>query len=616
MGPGHRAFKKCGGRHASRTFFCRMRRFRWYTGICPTESDSCFFGLLRSLTGFERNFGGYNMTIVEQVKQQLKEEIKQAVVKAELAQPDQIPDVILEAPKDKAHGDFAANMAMQLARIAKMSPRKIAEELVAHFDKEKGHIRKIEIAGPGFINFFLDNRYLTDLIPSIIEAGSAYGATESGAGRKVLVEFVSANPTGSLHLGHARGAAVGDTLCKLLSKAGYEASAEYYINDGGNQITNLAVSLEARYLQELGRDAEIPENGYHGKDIIELAKRLVDEYGDKLFEKPEEERIRFFRNFGVEHLMRGIKKDLADFRVAFDCWYSERSLYETKKVTDALDLLKSKGETYEKDGAVWLKTSEYGDDKDRVLVKSDGSYTYFMPDIAYHKDKFDRGFERLIDVLGADHHGYVPRIKASMQALGYDPDHLTAQIIQLVNLFKNGEKVKMSKRTGKAVTLRELMEDVGVDAARYFFAMRSSDSHLDFDLDLAISHSNENPVYYVQYAYARISSMLKKAEEFEQTGSAGLDLNLLSGEKEIDLLKKLGEFPAVVADSAAKLAIQHIPSYLFELASSLHSFYNAEKVLDEDNVPLSAARVALMKAVRITLKNGMDLIGVAAPEKM
>lgn len=556
------------------------------------------------------------MTIVEQVKQQLKEEIKQAVVKAELAQPDQIPAVVLEAPKDKAHGDFASNMAMQLARIAKKPPRKIAEELVEHFDKEKGHIRKIEIAGPGFVNFFLDNRYLTDLIPTIIEAGDRYGATTSGAGKKVMIEFVSANPTGNLHLGHARGAAVGDTLCKLLRKAGYETSAEYYINDGGNQITNLAVSLEARYLQELGKDAEIPENGYHGKDIIGLAKQLVAEYGNTLSEKRDEERIRFFRQFGVGHLMRGIKKDLADFRVTFDCWYSERSLYETGKVENALELLKSKSETYEKDGAVWLKTTKYGDDKDRVLVKSDGSYTYFMPDIAYHKDKFDRGFDRLIDVFGADHHGYVPRMKAAVQALGYEPGHLTFQIIQLVNLFKNGEKVKMSKRTGKAVSMRELMEDVGVDAARYFFTMRSSDSHLDFDLDLAISHSNENPVYYIQYAYARIGSMLKKAEAFEPADSADLDLELLSGEKEIDLLKKLGEFPAVVAESAAKLAIQHIPSYLFELASSLHSFYNAEKVLDEDNVPLSKARVALMKAVRITLKNGLDLIGVSAPEKM
>ncbi|WP_353948914.1 arginine--tRNA ligase [Sporolactobacillus sp. Y61] len=556
------------------------------------------------------------MAIVEQVKEQLKEEIKQAVLKAGLASEEQIPDIVLEVPKDKAHGDFATNMAMQLARIAKMAPRKIAGELVAHFDRKKGHIRKIEVAGPGFINFFLDNQYLTDLIPAIIKAGDAYGASGSGGGEKVLVEFVSANPTGSLHLGHARGAAVGDTLCKLLNKAGYRASAEYYINDGGNQITNLAVSLEARYLQALGKNAEIPENGYHGRDIIELADQLVEKYGGTLEAKPKEERLRFFRNFGVDHLMRGIRKDLADFRVTFDRWYSERSLYETHKVEAALDMLKDKGETFEKDNAVWLKTSEHGDDKDRVLIKSDGTYTYFTPDISYHKDKFDRGFDRLIDVLGADHHGYVPRMKAALAELGYDPDKLNVQIIQLVNLFKNGEKVKMSKRTGKAVTMRELMEDVGVDAARYFFAMRSADTHLDFDLDLAISRSNENPVYYVQYAFARITSMLKRAEALDTKPSESIDLSLLSGEKEIDLLKQLGEFPSVVAGSAAKLAIQHIPSYLFDLASKLHSFYNAEKVLDETNMPLSKARVALMKAVRITLKNGMDLIGVHAPDQM
>ncbi|MFT8390485.1 MAG: arginine--tRNA ligase [Sporolactobacillus sp.] len=556
------------------------------------------------------------MTIAQQVKEQLKEEIKQAVLRAGLAQQEEVPAVVLEAPKEKAHGDFATNMAMQLTRIAHMAPRKIAESLVDHFDKEKGHIRKIEIAGPGFINFFLDNRYLTDLIPTILEAGDNYGQTQSGNGKKILVEFVSANPTGSLHLGHARGAAVGDTLCRLLNKAGYKASPEYYINDGGNQISNLAISLQSRYLQALGRDAAIPENGYHGQDIIRLAASLVEKYGDTLVTKSAEEQLRFFRNYGVEHLMSGIKKDLADFRVSFDVWYSERSLYETGKVEAALNLLKDKGETYEKDDALWLKTEQYGDDKDRVLVKTDGSYTYFTPDISYHKDKFERGFDELIDVLGADHHGYVPRMKAAMQALGYNPDQLVVQIIQLVNLFKDGEKVKMSKRTGKAVTMRELMDDVGVDAARYFFAMRSSDTHLDFDLDLAISHSNENPVYYVQYAYARISSMLNRAADFETDDLAALDLTVLSGEKEIDLLKKLGEFPTVIADSAEKLAIQHIPSYLFDLASKLHSFYNAEKVLDDSNRPLSQARVALMKAVRTTLKAGMELIGVNAPEKM
>lgn len=556
------------------------------------------------------------MTIVEKVKQQLKDEIKQAVIKAKLAGPSEIPDIVLETPREKEHGDFATNMAMQLARIARKAPRQIADEIVEHFDTDKGNIREINIAGPGFINFFLDNRYLTDLIPAILQEGDKYGESDKGGGKKIQVEFVSANPTGSLHLGHARGAAVGDSLCRILNKSGFKASPEYYINDAGNQIGNLALSLEVRYFQALGEERELPEDGYHGKDIVRLAEQLVGKYGDSLAKKDEGERIRFFRNFGVEHLMAGIKKDLSDFRVAFDCWFSETSLYESGKIKDVLAELKASGDTYEQDGAVWFRSTKYGDDKDRVLIKSDGSYTYLTPDIAYHKNKFDRGFDELINVWGADHHGYIPRMKAALAALGYNPDNLKVQIIQLVNLFKNGEKVKMSKRTGKAVTLRELMEDVGVDAMRYFFAMRSSDSHLDFDVDLAVSHSNENPVFYVQYAHARICSMLKRAAEYDVDNAEDLQLDLLASEKEVELLKKLGEFPAVVTDSAESLAIQRITSYLFELASSLHSFYNAEKVLDETNVPLSKARVALMKAVRITLKNGMALIGVHAPEKM
>lgn len=556
------------------------------------------------------------MTIVEKVKQQLKDEIKQAVIKAKLADPSEVPDVVLETPREKEHGDFATNMAMQLARIARKAPRQIADEIVEHFDADKGNIREINIAGPGFINFFLDNRYLTDLIPAILQEGDKYGESDKGGGKKIQVEFVSANPTGSLHLGHARGAAVGDSLCRILNKAGFKASPEYYINDAGNQIGNLALSLEARYFQALGEERELPEDGYHGKDIVRLAKQLVEKYGDSLAKKDEAERIRFFRNFGVDHLMANIKKDLSDFGVIFDCWFSELSLYESGKIKEALAELKKSGDTYEQDGAVWFRSTKYGDDKDRVLIKSDGSYTYLTPDIAYHKNKFDRGFDELINVWGADHHGYIPRMKAAMAALGYNPDNLKVQIIQLVSLFKNGEKVKMSKRTGKAVTLRELMEDVGVDAMRYFFAMRSSDSHLDFDIDLAVSRSNENPVFYVQYAHARICSMLKRAAEYDVENVKELQLDLLTSEKEVALLKKLGEFPAVVIDSAESLAIQRITSYLFELASSLHSFYNAEKVLDETNVPLSKARVALMKAVRITLKNGMALIGVHAPEKM
>lgn len=561
-------------------------------------------------------FRRMKMTVVEQVKQQLKDEIIQAVLKAELASAENIPDVVLETPKDKAHGDFATNMAMQLARIAKQAPRKIAETLVENFDKKKGNIREIEIAGPGFINFFLDNSYLTKLIPTILKEGDGYGQSTKGKGKKIQIEYVSANPTGSLHLGHARGAAVGDTLIRILRKAGYEASPEYYINDAGNQIGNLATSLEARYFQALGIEKEMPEDGYQGQDIVKLGKQLAEKYGDEYVNKPSKERIQFFRNFGVEHLMANIKKDLSDFGVHFDVWFSETSLYESGEITSVLEKLKERGHTYEQDGALWFASTKFGDDKDRVLIKSDGSYTYLTPDIAYHLNKFLRGFDQLINVWGADHHGYIPRMKAAMEALGYDPNRLEVQIIQLVNLFKDGEKVKMSKRTGKAVTLRELMEEVGTDAMRYFFAMRSSDSHLDFDIDLAVSRSNENPVFYVQYAHARICSMLKRAEGYETASLEDVDLSLLTSEKEIDLLKKIGEFPEVIADSAEQLAIQRMTTYLFDLASTLHSFYNAEKVLDPENKELSRARVALMKAVKITLNNAMDLIGVHAPESM
>ncbi|MTT30969.1 arginine--tRNA ligase [Terrilactibacillus sp. BCM23-1] len=556
------------------------------------------------------------MTVVEQVKQQLKDEIIQAVLKAGLATGEQIPDVVLETPKDKAHGDFATNMAMQLARIAKQAPRKIAEALVENFDKKKGHIREIEIAGPGFINFFLDNSYLTRLIPTILEEGDDYGQSTKGSGKKIQIEYVSANPTGSLHLGHARGAAVGDTLIRILRKAGYEASPEYYINDAGNQIGNLTTSLEARYFQALGIEKEMPEDGYQGQDIVKLGQQLAEKYGDEYVHKSDKERNQFLRNFGVEHLMAKIKKDLSDFGVHFDVWFSETSLYESGEITSVLEKLKERGHTYEQDGALWFASTKFGDDKDRVLIKSDGSYTYLTPDIAYHLNKFLRGFDQLINVWGADHHGYIPRMKAAMEALGYDPNRLEVQIIQLVNLFKDGEKVKMSKRTGKAVTLRELMEEVGTDAMRYFFAMRSSDSHLDFDIDLAVSRSNENPVFYVQYAHARICSMLKRAESYETASLEEVDLSLLTSEKEIDLLKKVGEFPEVIADSAEQLAIQRMTTYLFDLASTLHSFYNAEKVLDPENKELSRARVALMKAVKITLKNAMDLIGVNAPVSM
>ncbi|KKK37987.1 arginine--tRNA ligase [Mesobacillus campisalis] len=556
------------------------------------------------------------MNIVEQVQNKLKEEIKQAVLKAGLAQGEQIPSVVLELPKEKAHGDYSTNMAMQLARVAKKPPRKIAEELVESFDKSKASIEKIEIAGPGFINFYMNNSYLTDLIPTILGAGSKYGETNVGAGEKIQVEFVSANPTGDLHLGHARGAAVGDSLCNVLAKAGYDVSREYYINDAGNQINNLALSVEARYFQALGQDREMPADGYHGADIVGIGKKLAEEHGDKFVNMPDEQRFETFRDYGLKYEMEKLKRDLENFRVSFDVWYSETSLYQNGKIDTALAALREKGHIYEEDGATWFRSTTFGDDKDRVLIKQDGSYTYLLPDIAYHKDKLERGFEKLINIWGADHHGYIPRMRAAIQALGYEGDALEVEIIQLVHLYKNGEKMKMSKRTGKAVTMRDLIEEVGLDATRYFFAMRSADTHMDFDLDLAVSQSNDNPVYYAQYAHARICSILRAAEEQGFTVDEKADFSLVGAEKEVDLLKKLGEFPQAVAEAAVKRVPHRVTNYIFELASAFHSFYNAEKVLDVEQKERTAARLGLVQSVQITLKNALSLIGVSAPEKM
>lgn len=557
------------------------------------------------------------MSIVSQVQQNLKEEIKHAVLQAGLAEENQLPAIILEKPKEKAHGDYSTNIAMQLARIAKKAPRQIAEEIIRHVNKENVSVQKIDIAGPGFINFFMDNHYLTQLIPTIIHEGENYGKSDFGKGEKIQVEFVSANPTGDLHLGHARGAAVGDSLCNILAAAGYDVTREYYINDAGNQIHNLALSVEARYFQALGLEKEMPADGYHGQDIIEIGKSLANEYGDKFVHAPEEERYEFFRTYALNKEMEKLKKDLEDFRVKFDVWYSETSLYKNGKIDEALKALQEKGQIYEKDGAIWLKTEALGDDKDRVLRKSDGSYTYFTPDLAYHKDKFERGFSKVINIWGADHHGYIPRMKAAMEALGFDRNALEVEIIQMVQLYKNGEKMKMSKRTGKAVTMRELVEEVGLDATRYFFVMRSSDTHLDFDLDLAISQSNENPVYYVQYAHARICSILRQSEELGISFSAdNIDLSLITEEKEYDVLKKLGEFPQVIIEAAEKRAPHRVTNYIHDLASTFHSFYNAIKVLDQDNLEQTKARLALVKAVQLTLKNALTLIGVHAPEKM
>ncbi|MFS0644746.1 arginine--tRNA ligase [Siminovitchia sp. 179-K 8D1 HS] len=556
------------------------------------------------------------MNVVEQIQGKLKQEIRSAVLKAGLAAEEQIPEVVLEKPKDKSHGDYSTNMAMQLARIAKKAPRQVAEEIRDHLDGSKASIEKIDIAGPGFINFYMDNSYLTDLVPAILEQDHQYGRSNSGKGEKIQVEFVSANPTGDLHLGHARGAAVGDSLCNILDMAGYDVSREYYINDAGNQIHNLALSVEARYFQALGIDKKMPEDGYHGQDIIAIGKELAEKYGDEFVHKSEEERIAFFRRYGLDFELAKLKDVLEQFRVSFDVWFSETSLYESGKVAETLELLRKKGHLYEKEGATWFRSTDFGDDKDRVLIKNDGTYTYITPDIAYHLDKLNRGFDKLINIWGADHHGYIPRMKAAIEALGFDRDRLEVEIIQLVHLYRNGERVKMSKRSGKAVTMNDLIEEVGLDAVRYFFAMRSADTHMDFDLDLAVAESNDNPVYYAQYAHARICSILRSAEEKGFSVEKDIDFSSLTSEKAMELLKKLGEFPQEVAEAAAKRIPHRITNYIFDLASAFHSYYNAEKVLNEDRPKETRARLALIKAVQITLKNALTLVGVSTPEKM
>ncbi|MFD6206549.1 arginine--tRNA ligase [Peribacillus sp. NPDC060253] len=556
------------------------------------------------------------MNIVKEVQEKLKEEIKAAVIKAGLASEEQIPNVVLELPRDKTHGDYSTNMAMQLTKIAKKAPKMIAEAIIENFDNSKASIEKIEIAGPGFINFHMNNSYLTELIPVILKVDEAYGESDFGKGEKIQVEFVSANPTGDLHLGHARGAAVGDTLCNVLSKAGYDVSREYYINDAGNQINNLAISIEARYFQALGLEKDMPEGGYHGEDIIGIGKTLASEYGNKYVNADEKERFEFFREYGLKYELEKLKTDLGNFRVGFDVWYSETSLYQDGKIDEALKVLRERGHIYEEDGATWFRSTELGDDKDRVLIKQDGSYTYLTPDIAYHRNKLERGFETLINIWGADHHGYIPRMKAAIEALGYNREQLEVEVIQLVHLYKDGEKMKMSKRTGKAVTMRDLIDEVGLDATRYFFAMRSADTHMDFDLDLAVSQSNDNPVYYAQYAHARISSILRQGEEQGFSYEGITNFSALSTEKEVELLKKLGEFPQAIAEAAEKRMPHRMTNYIFDLASTFHSFYNADKVLDVEKMERSKARLGLVKSVQITLRNALAIIGVSAPEKM
>ena len=522
--------------------------------------------------------------------------------------------VNIEIPKDNKNGDYSTNIAMQLTRVLRKNPQLIAHEIVEKIDKEKASIENVQIAGPGFINIFMKKGTLGTIIKKVINEQDSYGRSNTFKGKSINVEFVSANPTGDLHLGHARQAALGDSICRLLDAAGYKVTREYYINDAGNQIHNLALSLKARYYELLGREAKLPEDGYHGQDVIDIARQLVEEVGDKYLDKEDEETYWFFRNYGKDKELEKLKRDLIDFRVIFDVWSSEIKVREDGFIEKALNILTEKGYIYENEGATWFRSTDFGDDKDRVVIKSDGSYTYLTPDIAYHVNKLSRGYDYLVDLLGSDHHGYIARLKATIQALGYEADKLSVELVQMVRLIKDGAEFKMSKRTGNAMTIKELCQEVGTDSVRYFFVSRSASSHLDFDMDLAIKTSSDNPVYYAQYAHARTYQVLELSKKHDFNDSESFEL--LTNKKEIDLIKYIGEFPSVVSDAAKTFSPYKITNYVQKLAQLFHTFYNECKVIDVDNKELSEQRLALVKASKIVIKNALNLVGVNAPNKM
>lgn len=518
--------------------------------------------------------------------------------------------VMLEIPNNPAMGNYASNIAMRLTKKVGKAPREVAQIIVDELS-DNSLIESIQVAGPGFINFFMKSDVLGSVINTILELGDNYGRSDAGQNQQILVEYVSANPTGQLHVGHARGAAWGDSLTRILAFAGYDVLREYYVNDLGNQITMLSHSLYARYKQALGHDAVLPEDGYHGADIVAIAQSVVERVGDAWLDKPESEWVPYFKELGIEFELERIKLDLNAFGVTFDSWVSEKSLYDEGRVEKTLEVLKEKGVTYELDGALWFKSTDFGDDKDRVLIKSDGSYTYLVPDIANHIYKLERGYTKLLNLWGGDHHGYIPRMVAALESLGYK-DVLNVDIIQMVRLVENGQEVKMSKRTGNAVGLVDLVEDIGVDAARYFFVSRALQTPLDFDLGLARSRSNDNPVFYAQYAHARICSILRQAGDVEKVET----IDRLTHEKEVELLKYLNEFPGVIADAAKNRTVHKIPNYIQQLAAYFHSFYGAVKIMDDTQPELTNQRLNLLLATKITLKNALELIGVNAPEKM
>jgi len=527
-----------------------------------------------------------------------------------------LPAINVEKPAHAEHGDFATNVAMQMAKLERKAPRAVAEIIVNKLAGASELIASLQIAGPGFINFFIKDSAWRKTLTEIDRAGADYGRSKVGNGRKVQVEFVSANPTGPLHIGHGRGAATGDAVASLLSAAGFDVQREYYINDAGNQMNTLGLSGLLRYRELLGEAIDFPENCYQGDYIRDIARDAIAKHGDRFLKCPQEEGIAFFAKMGGDLILKGIDQDLQAFGVRFDHWFSEQSLFDEGKVDSAIKEMQEKGLIYEQEGALWFKTTDYGDDKDRVVVRSNGVTTYFASDIAYHRDKFLRGFDWVIDVWGADHHGYVPRLKGIVQGLGRDAQDLGIILVQLVSLLRDGQPVAMSTRSGEFVTLKEVVDEVGCDAARFFFLMRRSDSQLDFDLELAKRQSNDNPVFYVQYAHARIRSIFETARERGVEPCFGdVRLELLETPDDMNLIKKLSVYPEILEGAAVNFEPHRITYYLQELAGEFHSFYNKSRVITEEPA-LTQARLFLLHCAAVTIKNALTVLGISAPERM
>jgi arginyl-tRNA synthetase len=554
--------------------------------------------------------------VIAQVKKTILDSIEKNIKQGNF-QIKIIPELILLTPKNKSHGDLSTNIAMQLSRELKLKPLDIAHFIVDNLNIKDSIIGEVEIVRPGFINFCLKENWLYQIIDEIREKGEDYGKINLGKGKKIQVEFVSVNPTGPLHVGHGKCAAVGDALSNILKAAGYKVEKEYYINDQGRQIDLLGQSVQVRYNNLLGEEEEFPPDGYKGKYIIDLAKDIIDKFQDKYKGRDDQESREFFKEFTLKNILEGIKEDLKDFGVEFDEWFSESSLYKQNKLQEVIELLQQKGFLYKEKGALWLKTTVFGDEKDRVVIRENSIPTYFASDIAYHQDKYQRGFEKIIDIWGADHHGYIQRMKAAVQALGYPEDSLGVLIVQFVTLIRDGKEVGMSTRGGEFITLKDLIKEVGKDVARYFFLMRSHDSHTEFDLDVAKSQSMENPVYYIQYAYARICSIIKKAEQagVKMDKSKVSKLQLLDKEEEFELIKKLSSLKEVIKKSALTWKPHFLTTYLYDLASSFHKYYTVHRIITEDE-ELTRARLILIDCTRIVLFNSLKILGVSVPESM